>query len=72
MIGPADGSPSARTIGPGYAGQSQHGYDFSPDGRKVMLTLGDDPAVTWLIDVARGEKVATAIPVFPSWQRVAP
>ena len=71
VIGPADGKPPARDIGPAYASQPQHGYDFSPDGRKVILTLGD-PGVTWVIDVASGEKVTTIIPVFPSWQRLAP
>ncbi len=71
VIGRADGKPPARKIGPSYAGQDQHGYDFSPDGRKVMLTLGD-PGVTWVIDVASGEKVAMTIPVFPNWQRLAP
>jgi hypothetical protein len=37
----------------------------------VVLTIGD-PGVTWLIDVATGETVATPIPVLPSWQRTAP
>jgi Tol biopolymer transport system component len=71
VIGPADGTAPTRNIGPSYAGQAQHGYDFSPDGKKVILTVGD-PGVTWIIDIASGEEVATAIPVFPSWQRLTP
>ncbi len=71
VLGPADGSGPTRNIGPSYAGQDRAGYDFSPDGRKIMLTIGD-PAVTLLIDVATGEAVATPIPVLPNWQRLAP
>jgi Tol biopolymer transport system component len=71
VIGPVDGKPPARNIGPSYAGQNQHGYDFSPDGRKVMLTLGD-LGVTWVIDIASGDKVVMTIPSFPNWQRLAP
>jgi Tol biopolymer transport system component len=71
VIGPGDGSGPTREIGPSYAGQDRAGYDFSPDGRKIMLTIGD-PGVTWIIDVATGDSVATPIPVLPNWQRLAP
>ena len=52
------------------AGKGQRGMACARDGRKVMLTIGD-PAATWLIDIAGGETVATAIPMLPSWQRLA-
>ena len=68
VIGPADGGTPVRTL---YPGQPQGGYDFSPDGQKILLVAGD-PGVTWIVDVASGEKVTTTIPKLPSWQRLAP
>ena len=71
VLGPADGSGPTRDIGPSYAGQDRKGYAYSPDGRKIMLTIGD-PGATWIIDIASGESVVTPIPVLPDWQRLAP
>jgi hypothetical protein len=51
--GPLDGSTSAVPIGPAYYDyQVRKGYEFSPDGTKVILFLTDKSV---LIDLATGE-----------------
>jgi Tol biopolymer transport system component len=70
-IGAIDGSVPQRAIGPTFSFQTEHAFDFSPDGTKVVLTVG---STTYLIDASTGEFAETAakIPRFPTWQRQAP
>jgi len=70
MLGPIDGSAPARPIGPSYEGQHGYGFDFSPDGSKI-LHAGE--GWTRSIDVPTGDvsEVDCQATWFPSWQRVA-
>ena len=72
VIAPVDGSAAARAVGPPLDGRDQ-GFDWSPDGQTMVLTLGS-PGETWLIDVASGVGTPSVQPMpnLPSWQRVAP
>ena len=72
-IAPVDGSQPGRAIGPSFYYQNRVGTGFSPDGKKVYLTLSS-PAGTSIIDVVSGAVDATiaTIPTQPSWQRLAP
>ena len=58
VVAPVDGSQPARPIGPSYYYEFRSGYDFSPDGTKVYLTM-NSPASTQIIDVATGDAVTT-------------
>ncbi len=76
-IAPADGSGTARPVGPSH-GATQAGFwsDWSPDGRTLLISViprtGDQ--TLWAVDVATGQ----ATPVvdrsvdLPTWQRIAP
>ena len=72
VIAPVDGTAPSREVGPPLEGRDQ-GFDWSPDGRTIVLTLGS-PGQTWLIDVASGvgTPAAQPMPNLPSWQRIAP
>jgi hypothetical protein len=68
--GPVDGSTPARPIGPPYSYQLRTGFEFSPDGTKVMLFLSTKAV---LIDLATDTWTDLAISGdFVSWQRLAP
>jgi len=70
VYAPVDGSQPGRFIGPEYYYQNRTGFDFSPDGTEVILSLtGKNVA----IDVATGD--STNLPnvkTQPGWQRLAP
>ena len=67
---PTDGSLPARSIGPAYSYLNRQGFDFSPDGTKVILSL---IGRNTLIDIATGKFAGLAdIPTTPVWQRLAP
>jgi Tol biopolymer transport system component len=70
-LAPADGTGPTRQIG----GFQQYWdgnpmFGFSPDGRKVLLTFGDDQPLQ-VIDVASGLIRYGEGADFPSWQRLA-
>ena len=68
----ADGTGSARPIGPPVAGQHA---EISPDGTKLITFWGDDPSKTQtIIDLADGtfKSVPWSTGSYPSWQRLAP
>jgi dipeptidyl aminopeptidase/acylaminoacyl peptidase len=70
VYAPVDGSRPSRFIGPEFYYQNRTGFDFSPDGKQVVLSLVGKNEV---IDVATGE--ATELPGIKTqvgWQRLAP
>ena len=73
VVRPLDGSGPDILLGPTFTYEDTRHFDFSPDGTKVILTLGD-PGVTWIMDATGGlgEKTNEVIPSFPNWQRLAP
>ena len=71
FLAPSDGSQLGTPIGPSFDNQAPHDFDFSPDGSKVMLTLG---SATWIVDAKSGlaEQTKQTISTLPNWQRLAP
>ena len=68
--GPVDGASVARGIGPAFNYQVRNGFEFSPDGTKVILFLTSKSV---LIDLVTD--TWTELPVagdLVSWQRLAP
>jgi dipeptidyl aminopeptidase/acylaminoacyl peptidase len=68
----ADGTGPAPQIGPPqqyWDGNPM--FEFSPDGRKVLLTFGEDQPLQ-VVDVASGLVAYGEGADFPSWQRMAP
>lgn len=67
--GPVDGSAEGRFIGPKFSYTSLLGFDFSPDGKQVILSM---MGKTLAIDVATGDATELKdIPTTPYWQRLA-
>jgi hypothetical protein len=73
FVAPVDASRPPVPMGPTFDYSEPHAFDFSPDGTKVILTLGS-PGVTSIMDVTSGESQQTTQPMpnFPGWQRLAP
>ena len=71
--GTADGSTRSRAIGPTFPYTGRKGFDFSPDGRQIILALTSG---THIIDVETGEVTTLDLVVgdgfAPAWQRLAP
>ncbi|MET0771529.1 MAG: hypothetical protein ABWZ82_00470 [Candidatus Limnocylindrales bacterium] len=68
-FGSVDGSVPGRLIGPEYSYLVRHGFDFSPDGTKVVLFLASKSV---LIDLVTDEWTDLDIASdFVSWQRLA-
>ncbi len=69
VYAPLDGSGPSVQIGPSYGNANRQGFDFSPDGTKVILTLSSGSTI---IDLATG--ATTPVPhvrTTPYWQRLA-
>lgn len=69
--GTLDGSEPSRPIGPEFYWEDRVGFDFSPDGTKVILTMKSGSSI---IDLETGVEtpVLQGVPVQPGWQRLAP
>jgi dipeptidyl aminopeptidase/acylaminoacyl peptidase len=76
LIAAADGSDVARQIGPSQrwgsdvSQMSEPAFEFSPDGRKIILASGADRRMQ-VIDIASGNIELGEYAEFPAWQRVA-
>jgi Tol biopolymer transport system component len=79
ILAAADGSDGAgRRIGPSQQGWGVGGgsmdapmFEFSPDGRKVLLAIGADVRMQ-VIDLATGAVEVGDFAEWPTWQRLAP
>ena len=70
VYAPLDGSGPSVQIGPSYPNANRYGFDFSPDGADVILSLNGK---TSLIDVTTDAATEMPdIPASPGWQRLAP
>jgi Tol biopolymer transport system component len=72
MVSPTDRSEPGRLVGPAHSIESETTWGFSPDGAKIVLSVGSAAPV--FIDAATGE-VNTApdsFGIFSGWQRRAP
>ena len=73
VIGPVDGSqPFEPFQGPDAPEHGNRFFYFSPDGTKLLLSLGE-PRRTWIIDVASRTSAETSQPIHDMayWQRLA-
>jgi Tol biopolymer transport system component len=76
LIAAADGSDVARQIGPSQqwgsdvSQMSDPAFEFSPDGRKIILASGPDRRMQ-VIDIASGNVELGEYAEFPAWQRLA-
>jgi dipeptidyl aminopeptidase/acylaminoacyl peptidase len=70
VIAAADGTDVGRQVGPAL-GWSEAVFEFSPDGRKVLISLGVERRLQ-IIDVESGTVETGEFGAFPSWQRRAP
>jgi dipeptidyl aminopeptidase/acylaminoacyl peptidase len=69
FYGPLDGSTPAREVGPEWSYTMRHGFEFSPDGTKVIVFLSNKSV---LIDLATNTWTDLDIAGdWVSWQRLA-
>ena len=69
VVAPADGSGPGISIGPAFAFDHPHAFDFAPDGEAVILTVDD---VTRVYRISDGATLSESVHPFPTWQRIAP
>lgn len=71
-LAPVDGSSPPVPVGPGYSYMYRTGFDFSPDGKELILAL-DLPGKSVIIDLATQETTEVpAVTGYWGWQRLAP
>jgi Tol biopolymer transport system component len=70
VIAAADGRDVGRQVGPAQ-GWADAVFEFSPDGRKILVSLGMDRLLQ-IIDIASGTVETGEFAVYPTWQRRAP
>jgi Tol biopolymer transport system component len=70
LIAAADGTGMARQIGPPQT-WGEGAFEFSPDGRKIMLTFLGESRRMQVIDVATGTSRTGEYADWQAWQRVA-